>query len=81
MANITIDSLRIDNPSATWSRFVHRLRVLARARRIGRLERARSRLVWADTRDVRMFADVGIDAIRYRHFDGLAAMIRPMAGH
>ena len=84
MANITIDRDLTDADhqliGASVDRLVHRLRAYARLYRIGRLARARARLVRNETSDGRMLADVGIDARKHRRYDWVGAMSRAAGG-
>lgn len=82
MANITIDTVwsGSNKGSTAWEQLTHRLRVLVRARSIGRHRAARLRLIRTEMRDPRWFADVGLDSKRHRRYDWIGEMARGMGG-
>lgn len=81
MANITIDTVWTgSNANPAWEQLTRRLRILVRARRIGRHRAARLRLIRTEIRDPRWFADIGLDVKKHRRYDWMGEMSRAMGG-
>ena len=77
MADSTLDRDWRDD-SHRIGRIVHRLRVLVRRRRMGRIARAKAQLLFFENADPHILTDIGIDPMKYRRYDWLKESVRAM---